>query len=159
VTCVNDGLIWQHRRSSRLGRGQVTLVGLAVRLARQPRRCRPSTSPAIFAGRAPCIARQAPWPPDQLDPSAWLEMSIYLWGGTLTRQHDWSSTCAWRPEPTRQPPGPGRSDSQYASARVAQVRATSWVQAWPKWRHHLRPAIRRHASRAARRPAAAYRRL
>ena len=40
-------------------------------------------------------------------------------GETLTRQHDWSSTWAWRPEPTRQPPEPGRLDSKTASARVA----------------------------------------
>jgi hypothetical protein len=41
---------------------------------------RSSTRPVIFAGRAPCIARQAAWPADGLDPSAWFQMSIYLWG-------------------------------------------------------------------------------
>ena len=40
--------------------------GLAVRLDRMPRRCRWSTRPENFAGRAPCIARQVAWLVDEL---------------------------------------------------------------------------------------------
>lgn len=57
---------------------QVTVVGLAVRLARKPRRCRSSSGPEIFACWALCLARQAARTADEHDPCAWLEMSIYL---------------------------------------------------------------------------------
>jgi hypothetical protein len=76
----------------------VTLLGLAVRLDRKPRRCRSSSSPEIFASRALCLAPQAACTADEHDPCAWLEMSIYA---CLT---------------------PSRAS---ASAREAQVRSTT----------------------------------
>ena len=55
----------------------MTLVGLAVRLGRKPRRCRSSSRPDIFASSALCLARQAACTADEHDPCAWLEMWIY----------------------------------------------------------------------------------
>jgi hypothetical protein len=96
-----------------------------------------------LAGKVPCFARQPASPANERDPGLRYEVSIYLWVGTFAPAQPVAQLGSVSGTPVGVPVSRSDAVSKSSSARVAQVRATRYVQACLKSRQYIITAIRR----------------